>query len=200
MEETTMQERRLLAEQQHQIEISAAKEDHFSLAVKRSELENELKDIKADEKAALRNLRNLIKRGPNYPQPKSKIDEAVATGGERSAITVDDPAADDTWKLIPTSTIIDGIKGMGAKKAEAIISLAPTLGDLEELRAKAGIAHKPFATVLPKGVGGGMADELEERILDTTAKHMKGLATPVVAVEAVATEAGVEDQPGEVDQ
>lgn len=153
-----------VAEEHHKIEVAAAKEEHFSLAVKRSELENELKDIKADEKAALRNLRNLIKRGPNYPQPKSKIDEAVAAAGEPSAIVVDDPSADDTWKQVATSEIIDGIKGLGGKKAEAIISLAPTLGDLEELRAKASLVHKPFGSVLPRGIGGGMADEIEDRI------------------------------------
>jgi len=166
---------RRLAEEAHAIEVAAAKEDHFALAVKRSELENDLKEIKADEKAALRNLKNLLKRGPNYPQAKSKIDEAVSAGGERSAIVVDDPNEDQTWRLIPTSTVIDGVKKMGPKKAEAICSIAPTLGDLEELRAKAGIAFKTFKEVLPKGVGSEMADEIEERILTAVAKHKADL-------------------------
>jgi hypothetical protein len=175
MEEISLEQRRLLAEQQHGIEVAAAKEDHFSLAVKRSELENELKDIKADEKAALRNLRNLIKRGPNYPQPKSKIDEAVATAGEPSAIQVDDVDADTTWRELSLAPLLDGIKGLGAKKLEALLELCPTIGDWEELRAKAGVAHKPVSDVLPKGIGGSITDEIEERVYLAIKKHQDGL-------------------------
>lgn len=175
MEEIGLEQRRLQAEQQHQMEVSAAKEDHFSLAVKRSELENELKDIKADEKAALRNLRNLIKRGPNYPQPKSKIDEAVATAGEPSAIQVDDINADMTWRELSLAPLLDGIKGLGKKKLEALLELCPTIGDWEELRAKAGVAHKPVSDVLPKGIGGSITDEIEERVYLAIKKHADGL-------------------------
>ena len=175
MAQISLQDKRLQAEQQHEIEVAAAKEDHFSLAVKRSELENELKDIKADEKAALRNLRNLIKRGPNYPQPKSKIDEAVATAGEPSAIQVDDANADITWRELSLAPLLDGIKGLGAKKLEALLELCPTIGDWEELRAKAGVAHKPVSDVLPKGIGGSITDEIEERVYLAIKKHQDGL-------------------------
>ena len=175
MEEISLEQRRLQAEQQHQIEISAAKEDHFSLAVKRSELENELKDIKADEKAALCNLRNLIKRGPNYPQPKSKIDDAVAAAGEPSAIQVDDVNADTTWRELSLAPLLDGIKGLGHKKLDALLELCPTIGDWEELRAKAGAAHKPVSDVLPKGIGGSITDEIEERVYLAIKKHGDGL-------------------------
>lgn len=175
MDEISLEQRRLQAEQQHQMEVSAAKEDHFSLAVKRSELENELKDIKADEKAALRNLRNLIKRGPNYPQPKSKIDEAVATAGEPSAIDVDDVNADTTWRELSLAPLLDGIKGLGKKKLEALLELCPTIGDWEELRAKASVAHKPVSDVLPKGIGGSITDEIEERVYLAIKKHADGL-------------------------
>lgn len=177
----TMDERRAAAEEMHVLEISDAKEEHFSLAVKRSELEAALKECKSEEKAALKNLKNLIRRGPSYPQPATAIEQAVAgvgngSGNGTSAIQVDDPSEDQTWRLIPTSQVIDGIKGMGAKKAEAIISLAPTLGDLEELRAQAGMAFKPLASVLPKGVGGTLADDIEERIFDAMKKHKEQLA------------------------
>lgn len=166
-----MNEQREQAEHAHAIEVADAKEEHFDLAVRRSEAEANLKELKADEKAALKNLKNLLRRGPNYPRPPDKIAKAVKEGGERSAIQVDDPNADESWKAIPTSSLLEGIKGMGDKKVEAVIALAPTLGDMEELRAQAGIAHKPFASVLPRGVGGTLADELEERVLDAVAKH-----------------------------
>jgi len=177
---------KLLAERAYEIEISSAKEDHFTLAVNRSNLEAELKDAKADEKAALKNLKNLLRRGPNYTKPVSKVEEAIAQS-EPSAIQVDDANADTTWKQIPTSQIIDGIKGMGAKKAAAIIERAPTLGDLEELRAAASLAHKQFKELLPKGVGSAMADEMEERILTAVGKHCAALESAGdVAAEAVA--------------
>ena len=166
-----MNEQREQAEHAHAVEVADAKEEHFDLAVRRSEAEANLKELKADEKAALKNLKNLLRRGPNYPRPPDKIAKAVKEGGERSAIQVDDPNADESWKAIPTSSLLEGIKGMGDKKVEAVIALAPTLGDMEELRAQAGIAHKPFASVLPRGVGGTLADELEERVLDAVAKH-----------------------------
>lgn len=175
MEEISLEQKRLQAEQHHQMEVSAAKEDHLSLAVKRSELENELKDIKADEKAALRNLRNLIKRGPNYPQPKSKIDEAVATAGEPSAIQVDDASADMTWRELSLAPLLGGIKGLGNKKLDALLDLCPTIGQWEEMRAKAGVAHKPVSDVLPKGIGGSITDEIEERVYLAIKKHQDGL-------------------------
>ena len=185
-------QQKLLAERAYEIEISSAKEDHFTLAVNRSNLEAELKDAKADEKAALKNLKNLLRRGPNYTKPVSKVEEAIAQS-EPSAIQVDDANADTTWKQIPTSQIIDGIKGMGAKKAAAIIDLAPTLGDLEELRAAASLAHKQFKELLPKGVGSAMADEMEERILTVIGKHCAALESAGdVAAEVAEAEAEAE--------
>lgn len=180
-----------VAESNFKIQVDAAKENHTSLAVKRAELEAELKDLKADEKAALKSLSNMIQRGPIYPQPKSKIDEAVATGGEQPSAIVNDqadnPNADETWRNIPMAKLIEGIKGMGPKKAEAILELTPTVGAWEELRAKAGKAFKQMSEVLPKGIGGNIADEIEERVFSAVRDHQKGLEKNKVA----------QDQPGE---
>lgn len=176
--EINLEEQRRLAESAFEIELAEAKESHSAAAILRSECESELKEAKADEKAALKKVQNLLNRGPSYPQQITKIEQAVANDKDSpSAIQVDDANADVTWKLIPTSSLIEGIKGMGDAKAEKIIDLAPTLGDLEELRAAAGKAHKPFASVLPKGIGRNMADELEERILTVVSKHCLALAS-----------------------
>lgn len=160
-----------VAREKHDLEISTAKEEHFSLAVRRSELENELKEIKAEEKAALKYLKNLIRRGPVVPEPESKIDQAVAAADNPMASHVDDPNADMTWRQTPTSALLEGIKGLGTKKAEAIIDLAPTFGDLEDLRGKAGLAHKSFASCLPRGIGSNMADAIEDRIVEFGTKY-----------------------------
>ena len=168
-----------LAESNFKIQVDAAKESHTTLAVKRAELEAELKDLKADEKTALKSLSNMIQRGPIYPQPKSKIDEAVATGGEAPSAIVNDqadnPNADETWRDIPMAKLLEGIKGLGPKKAEAILDLTPTIVAWEELRAKAGKAFKQVSEVLPKGIGSNIADEIEERVFNAMREHQKGL-------------------------
>lgn len=176
MPEIDLAEQRRIAEQTHALELQQAKEEHSAAAILRSEREVILKEAKADEKVALKKVQNLISRGPAYPQQFSKIEAAVENDKEtKSAIQVDDPNADTTWKLIPISSIIDGIKGMGKKKAETIVELVPTLGDWEELRAQAGKAFKPLASVLPKGIGQSMADEIEERVYVAIKKHTDAL-------------------------
>jgi hypothetical protein len=188
---------RFQAEVQHERDIAEHKEAHTLASLAREQAEAIYKDAKAEEKAALSALSNLIRRGPQYPPDPSQasaIDQAVSSGGERSAITLDDPDADQTWRTITTLSLLDGIKGLGDKKRDAIISLAPTLGDLEELRGKAGIAHKQFSEVLPKGVGSSLADEIEERIWSAMRKHQLAIE----AAKAAVVDGGEkEDQPGE---
>lgn len=154
------------AEAFHAERIADATEDHKLHALKRSELETELKEVKAEEKAALAKLKSLTERGPDYnalkSRPKPRFNEDHAGEPE-----------DDTpqpWLEIPTMDVIEEIPGMGSKKAESIRELAPTLGDLEELRAEAGKAHKHFSEVLPKGVGKSLAEEIENRIGDVVCK------------------------------
>ena len=89
-----------------------------------------------------------------------------------AAETVNDASADyatagsGNWRDMPTRDLLDGIKGMGAKKLDAICDLAPTVGKLEELRCDASRAHKLFKEVLPKGCGEAMADEIENRLIE----------------------------------
>jgi hypothetical protein len=65
----------------------------------------------------------------------------------------------DDWKRVPIEQLgLDQIKGMGKKKLEAIYDECQTLGELESLRAGAGLMSI-------KGVGRGMADQIEEVIL-----------------------------------
>jgi hypothetical protein len=186
------------AEWQHEIEIAKAKESHTQASLARQAAEEVFKAAKATEKACLSELSALINRGPDYPKP---IDPNINQGGDPSdpiaaavrndkdsrPIPVDDPNADQSWRAIPTSEILDGIKGMGDKKRDAILSLIPTMGDFEDLRGQASVAHKPFRSVLPKGVGQGMADEIEERAITRMRMHQLSLevAKPAKPAEEV---------------
>lgn len=168
---------RFRAEDAHDEEIVAAKKAHTEAALARAAAEEAHKAAKAHEKACLSELSALINRGPDYPKPvsqgegESAIDSAVRNDKSSQSPTLDDPNADQSWRAIPIAPMLDGIAGMGAKKREAILSLTPTLGDFEDLRGKASIAHKSLAEVMPKGVGAAMCDELEERAYAAMRKH-----------------------------
>ena len=178
---------RARAEAQHEEDIAQAKESHTQASLARQAAEEVFKAAKATEKACLSELSALINRGPDYPKPvdRSSINQggdasdpiaaAVRNDKDSRPIPVDDLNADQTWRSIPTSEILDGIKGMGDKKRDAILSLIPTMGDFEDLRGQASVAHKPFRSVLPKGVGQGMADEIEERAFSRLRKHQLSL-------------------------
>ena len=63
------------------------------------------------------------------------------------------PAQPQPWEAKPTRDLLEGINGLGAKKLEAIVDLAPTVGDLERIRGEASQQFLPFAACLPKGCG-----------------------------------------------
>lgn len=186
------------AEREHADEVAIAKQEHTQAALARASAEEAYKSAKADEKAKLATLSALIARGPNYPKPadqasinqggdsssESKIDAAVRNDKQSQPTTLDDPNADQTWRAIPIAPLLDGIKGMGEKKREAIVSLTPTLGDFEDLRGAASVQHKQLKDVMPKGVGAAMTDEIEERAMSAMRKHqlsLEALKTVVVA-------------------
>jgi hypothetical protein len=106
-----------------------------------------------------------------HPLPKNPNAPVEAPGASDQAPGAAAPGADD-WRKHPTDQLLAGVKGMGAKKLEAIMELAPTVGDLEDLRAAASMAHQMFKDVLPKGCGEAMADEIENRICDYTIKFV----------------------------
>ena len=100
-----------------------------------------------------------------HPLPRNP----AAPAGQEDA---DDPASGGSWRDTPTAKLLEGIKGMGAKKLEAICEIAPTAGKLESLRGEASMEHKAFKEVLPKGCGEALADEIENRLVDHVAKFL----------------------------
>jgi hypothetical protein len=98
---------------------------------------------------------------PKHPQIATETtQEAGEDGGE------DDVTDGDDWRSMPTRKLLEGIKGMGAKKLDAICELAPTAGALEDLRGEASRSFKLFKEILPKGCGEAMADEIENRLIE----------------------------------
>jgi hypothetical protein len=98
------------------------------------------------------------------------LDEAAAAkpAAKRKAATAKN--ADESWRKVPTSEIgFDKIKGVGKKKYEAILDAAPTMGDLEDLRANAG--PMGLQAVLPDGLGEKICGEIENKILEWLSKN-----------------------------
>lgn len=121
-----------------------------------------------------------LPKNPNAPEPAA----GSATGSEPDA-------PGDDWRDYPTAKLLDGIKGLGAKKLEAIVDLAPTAGKLESLRGEASYAHRQFREVLPKGCGESMADEIENRLIEHVAKFA------AIGPEEPASESGDADEDGQ---
>lgn len=70
--------------------------------------------------------------------------------------------SEDSWRDIKSVDILVGIKGLGAKKLDALLDMCPTLGHLEDVRGQASREFKEFRELLPKGIGTNTAAAIEE--------------------------------------
>lgn len=161
---------------QHEQQIEAAEKDLAECAVRRADLEATLKLSKAEYKEALDYLVALKKRGPQSSVVASNLGIELPE--------------DDSWRLISTERVLEGIENLGTKKRDLILSAFPTFGELEDARNKASLMHKQFKEVLPKGIGSAIADQLETRIGDVMLEFSRMLeksASGEIAVANMAT-------------
>jgi hypothetical protein len=132
-----------------------------------------LKEAQAERKQCLSDLMDGERNGPELPKKPECISYAdflkmkEAAGNDPIAIAGvinSEPNQDEEWKSVPTSKIFEGktIKGLGPKKVEAVCDVAPTLGELEDLRNQASLKHLHFCKMLPKGIGEELADAIQD--------------------------------------
>ena len=132
-----------------------------------------LKEAQAERKQCLSDLMDGERNGPELPKKPECISYAdflkmkEAAGNDPIAIAGvinKEPNQDEEWKSVPTSKIFEGktIKGLGPKKVEAVCDVAPTLGELEDLRNQASLKHLHFCKMLPKGIGEELADAIQD--------------------------------------
>jgi hypothetical protein len=114
-------------------------------------------------------------------QPGSETSEASGSSDTSGSIEVSDW---HQWCKIPTSQIIDGIPGLGDKKATFLVDEFPTIGDLEAARVEADKSHRHFCKVLGKGFG----EKTGDAILDAMQKLLKVVPTPGSKEPASATQ------------
>lgn len=137
-------------------------------------LKSEVKETKEELKGAEITIRRLTHKIAEMSEGKEFPTRSTQTPVNSTQIDKQTPHIEKPepsgWESVPTAELLDGIKGLGAKKLEAIIDLAPTAGKLEELRGEASRAFKPFREVLPKGCGQAIADAIEDRLVQLVAK------------------------------
>lgn len=92
----------------------------------------------------------------------------------------------EAWRAIPTSVVLDSIVGLGKKKKEKVLEVAPTLGQLEDLRAKASSDFMQFHELLPKGIGENVGDEIDSAMCNHYAEWMRQHAVGAPTSRALA--------------
>lgn len=100
--------------------------------------------------------------------------KTLPTGASESV--TDNP--EDGWRIALTSELMQGVKGLSKKKLEALVDRAATAGDLEDLRGEASLQNKPYHQLMPKGIGAGVCDQIEERLLTHTRKWRQEITDP----------------------
>jgi hypothetical protein len=159
------------ADDAYKLEIAEASADVATCAVAWAKAQEAAKGAKKAFEGAVEELRSIIGRGPEVLPLFDQRPAKQQPGGDFDATnsTADDPADADTrdrWRAIPIEDVCFGIKGLGAKKLEALRETVPTLGAFEDLRAKASLAGCPLREYMPKGIGQDACDQLEESALN----------------------------------
>lgn len=140
-----------------------------------ADLKEQVKDTKKELDAAQIRMRRVIWEmseldSGNDPGPDQTATANLVAGSSDAEASEATEESQANWQDTPTASLLLDVKGLGAKKLEAIIEAAPTAGKLEELRGEASRAHKSFREVLPKGCGQAIADAIEDRLVELVAR------------------------------
>lgn len=166
------------ATKQHAITIEQTKALMVELDKQISYKTDELKSIKDEKKGAVERLIRLELRGPEMPpkpQPQKASGPASEENSNDTSAGVSEPNADESWRLVPTAKVLEGVERLSDKKRELIIDELPTLGHLQDARVEASKEWVHFSKKLPKGIGETMADRIAERVLDEVGKYSPDL-------------------------
>lgn len=134
-------------------------------ALMRQRIEDELKEIKQEEKALLKKLQRLMNRDleEETKQPDKPSDSTIDESQPMLPFEVNsDASVIDKWEKISAETVLSHIPKLSAKKKEALMDVFENLKQMEDLRGDASRQFKHFSELLPEGIGKVLADQLEE--------------------------------------
>ena len=163
------------------------------IASELAEAKEAVKDLNAQFKSCVIDMQEIasdiadlmantyIPERKQFAADPAKI-ESDSHGQESETIVAD--WGDGMWREGKTAEVFEGVKGLGKKKLEALVDLAPTIGELEDLR---GTSYGVFKNVLPQGFGDKVASEIEDRLIAYIAAHSTPPASEQVKMNAPAT-------------
>jgi hypothetical protein len=137
-----------------------------------NEAKEEAKLAKDTLNVAVAQLQNFASKGVQYrkkPVLKPAVDPAKqAAKSEPTNANTNDPKPEQIpeseWRSWETTTILEGIEGLGSKKRDALIEHFPTFGKLMDARTESTKEHVSFHSLLPKGIGESIGTELINRM------------------------------------
>lgn len=137
-------------------------------ALMRQRIEEELKEIKQQEKLLLKKLQRLMNRDfeeetklPEKPA-EAKTEESQPSLPFAETPIAGSMASAHDWEKISAETVLSHIPKLSAKKKEALLDVFQNLKQMEDMRGDASRQFKHFAELLPEGIGKVLADQLEE--------------------------------------
>jgi hypothetical protein len=141
-------------------QLEWAKDEFTEISLEAASVEAQLKILKADMKAALKRLRNLIDKGSceaalSSNAAKKRLDQEPWDSQETNQTTTQSDS--DAWRFAPISDLDLG-ESLTNKLLENGIE---TLGELEDLRAK--IADRKAEW--PKGIGEAKITKIEDAVI-----------------------------------
>ena len=152
-------------------EIKAARLYVAEMEGRYLEAKERAKDCKQDWEAAVNRLTEVIDEST---KPMPLFDQAATKAAEPTAEATSGDS--DDWRSTPIDTLFSDVKGLGAKKQEAVRDAIPTLGAFEDLRARASLEGEPLKAMMPKGIGQDACDQLEEAALNWLSRLSKNAA------------------------
>lgn len=171
----------------YQEQLDDARDEFTTISLEAAECEKNLKMLKADMKAALKRLKNLIDRGATAASqttvvaksPEFTPDESYVDG---SNPTASQPPESDAWQFTPLPEL--GLPE--SLTAKIIESGYETLGELEDLRAAISTGKAEW----PKGIGVAKITQIEDAVVAWWSKS--AASVEVVSVASVASVASGE--------
>lgn len=159
---------------------------------KRSELEDQIGEAKDEvagiqanlnqHEATLHNLREQLKAQTDILLGLARKLMRVTTGKQLpTEEEAKEPSPADGWRFAKTAELMQGIKGLSKTKLERLAEHADTAGDLQDLRATASQKHQQYHEVMPRGIGAGVAQLIEDRLCEHVTQWMRKTQDPARA-------------------
>lgn len=156
----------------HEQRISDLASKIASAAVNHARLKAAVKDAANEFADLVDRLDAIMEDGPE----EMPLFDRQPKQGAAGTPTDPQPDPDDAWRSEPLESILGDVKGLGKAKRESLLDAIPTLGKFENMRAEAAREYLQLKDLMPKGIGQGICDQLEEAALNWLSRNLNAEA------------------------